>query len=1071
MSGPSLSGLEAVLSPVTSPDQTDQGAKFSQLLMELNQTHQHQVTGFQQRCQELDRSRKHYYTELKKALGAMKNLKTENQRLQEQLRSTSGSKDACKSCATLQGALQQKEEELKSIRQEREQYVKSQEAQMKDLQNRLSELLSLQASNRQGQNLHVQNKSKKIKEPSAKDEDTSSDKDVPVRMEEGGQTEEVTIPYSDSQINGATKQVATRLHRQNKRVRYKENVKTSPDREEGKTLRGRQKKPLMLADTQGEFTQQLKMSRILVPDTLAVEASTESDEQNSQTENCKEEKENRKLKYHKANYRTDSSSAEEVIKENDPSGDPACDPITMIPDTMAMEDDHDETRMLMSPPSCSSTPVNYMGKPGALANQKPPRNVVTNQQPASRQVKCSAAEQPQQKVLSAPDSPEADMSPPVSPTFGRPACPAAVHVSTTNTTCESPLLFGDNVQVGTRVEESCQQKKVPTSQEIQPLRKAPNTSCAGSPSLQSPLVFRVKAEPVTQVDSDVSPLLLGVPKVKVKQEPRGHDPTRLTLRREFDKAAAAMGPSGMEVGGELEETEDTQQELSTKRRNRTSKTQEKRATRRSTRAATRVSEAVRSSPRVKNSQQNKKNSRGGKRKTCFDDDSDISEDDGADIRPKGKSSRNKRVMSSQSSSKQKGGAPTEGSPGLKQLTLTQAMFNQKTELHRSKVFQGGLRKREPPQEDSDLRQALELSRKETSPHAVEEEEAVRLAVQRSIHDITNTREPGSRSQKHGGAKTRNRNTSAQSTSSETCRQALEDTFDPDSTFMPGKFKVPGVPSTSTQKDTQFQSQQYTNGPLNGSLDPDIQLTELDTTTLPVDSQVGGEERIGRGRKRNDVVKSGRGKTDISRLFDETTFGGEEGEDMDAGGDLGTPEVMQGRNVGKYRRKEQVGDDSDSCSDLFEVEDEWEADDPHDEEEDEQMEDRAARRGPRNLPNNLADFDRVPKKDAGPDYKYSKVVRKKDERRKLHGHDCQCCKDWYGDMSESQKKLRMKATSRHRQQHSPTSTPPHFWSLGFPDTQECKTRGYLKATQTPPPRKKRRRPYKQKFSPVKKGQKD
>ncbi|XP_078671842.1 uncharacterized protein LOC144911609 [Branchiostoma floridae x Branchiostoma belcheri] len=1095
MSGPSLSGLEPV---PDLPGHSDLGAKFTQLLMELNQTHQHHVTGFQQRCQELDKSRKHYYTELKKALGAIKNLKTENQRLQEQLKSlrTSGSTDACKNCMTLQRVLDQKEEELKSIRLERDQYVRAQEAQMKTLQNRLSELLNLQPSHK---HVHVQNRNEMATELFAKDGDTSSDNDVPVlTLKQGVQT----VPGSDSETNVTTKQAATRLHRQNKRVRYKENTKTSPNGEEGKASKIRQKKHLVLEDTQGEFTQQMKMSRILVPDTLAVNASTESDEQQNspQTgqETSTEEKESRK---------------EERIQE-DSSGDPACDPITMIPETMAMEDDMDETRMLMSPPSCSSTPVNHPGKPGTLANQKPARStlanqklamkVVTNQQQVNRQTKGSAVEQPQQKqVLSEPDSPEAVPSPPVSPTFGRPACPV-----NTNTTCESPLLFGDNVQGGAgEGVESCHPRKVPTSQEIQPLVKAPHASFAVSPALQSPLVLKIKAEPLTQVDSDVSPLLLGGPNFKVKQEPQGHDPTRLTLQGQFDKAAA-----GNEVVGELEETEDTQQGLHTKRRSRASMVQERRAPRRSTRAAAaRESEAVRSSPRrVKLSQQGRASGRGGKRKTCFDDDdSDILEDDSSATRAKGKRRKNKRVTtSSQSSGKQKSGVPTESSPGLKQLTLTQAMFNQKTELHRSAVFRGGLRgKKDPPRgEDRDLQEALELSRTETSPHAVAEEEAVRLAVQRSIHDITNTGEPAhqvqkpmngaknrnrnvsaqstsrencrqglkdtsfdpdsrlQRAQKPGGAKKRNRNASARSTSSENCQQPLEDTsFDPDSTFLPGKFKVPGVPTTSTQKDAAlFHSQQYSNRPLNGSLDPDIQLTELDTTTLPIDSRGFGQERE---KKKNDAGVSGRGKTDISRLFDDETAVGEENDSDTDNENLGTPGVMQRKSVGKHRRKEPVGDDS--CSDLFEGEEEWEVDDPHEEED--QVEDRAEGRGSRVLSHNLADFDRVPRKDAGPNYKYSKVVRKRDERRKLHGHDCQCCKDWYGDMSESEKKLRMKATSRHRQRHSPTSTPEHFWSLGFPTTQECKTRGYLKATQTPPPRKRRRRPYKQNFSPVKTGQ--
>ncbi|XP_054707867.1 uncharacterized protein MAL8P1.12-like [Uloborus diversus] len=98
--------------------------------------------------------------------------------------------------------------------------------------------------------------------------------------------------------------------------------------------------------------------------------------------------------------------------------------------------------------------------------------------------------------------------------------------------------------------------------------------------------------------------------------------------------------------------------------------------------------------------------------------------------------------------------------------------------------------------------------------------------------------------------------------------------------------------------------------------------------------------------------------------------------------------------------------------------------------------------------NMNSFDRLPFPEE-PKYKYKEeTVRKKAERRQLVGYDCKECEKYYSDLglSEKEKQQRLKKCSRHRAKFVPPSTPEHFWELDFPDTQECKTRGYLNATQ-------------------------
>ncbi|GFU37408.1 DNA endonuclease RBBP8 [Nephila pilipes] len=109
--------------------------------------------------------------------------------------------------------------------------------------------------------------------------------------------------------------------------------------------------------------------------------------------------------------------------------------------------------------------------------------------------------------------------------------------------------------------------------------------------------------------------------------------------------------------------------------------------------------------------------------------------------------------------------------------------------------------------------------------------------------------------------------------------------------------------------------------------------------------------------------------------------------------------------------------------------------------------------------NINSFDRLPKREE-PNYKYKEAtVRKKSERKQLNAFDCRECEKYYADLglSEEEKQKRMKNCSRHRSKFAPPATPEHFWELDFPDTQECKARGYLNETQKVTLKTHRRRP--------------
>ncbi|XP_029385389.1 DNA endonuclease RBBP8 [Echeneis naucrates] len=100
----------------------------------------------------------------------------------------------------------------------------------------------------------------------------------------------------------------------------------------------------------------------------------------------------------------------------------------------------------------------------------------------------------------------------------------------------------------------------------------------------------------------------------------------------------------------------------------------------------------------------------------------------------------------------------------------------------------------------------------------------------------------------------------------------------------------------------------------------------------------------------------------------------------------------------------------------------------------------------------------------PTFAHVAVVRKKDERRKLKGTTCKECEVYYAHLPEEEKQKKLSACSRHRFLYIPPCTPENFWEVGFPSTQTCIDRGYIKEEKNPQMRLRRRLPLNALFSP-------
>ncbi|XP_010072340.1 PREDICTED: DNA endonuclease RBBP8, partial [Pterocles gutturalis] len=115
------------------------------------------------------------------------------------------------------------------------------------------------------------------------------------------------------------------------------------------------------------------------------------------------------------------------------------------------------------------------------------------------------------------------------------------------------------------------------------------------------------------------------------------------------------------------------------------------------------------------------------------------------------------------------------------------------------------------------------------------------------------------------------------------------------------------------------------------------------------------------------------------------------------------------------------------------------------------------------------FKSYERKNVVLDFPHIEVVRKKEERRKLPGHTCKECEIYYADIPEEEREKKLASCSRHRFRYIPPNTPENFWEVGFPSTQTCVERGYIKEDLAPCQRPKRRQPYAVMFSPKAKEQ--
>ncbi|KAH9851047.1 DNA repair protein endonuclease SAE2/CtIP C-terminus-domain-containing protein [Lenzites betulinus] len=109
------------------------------------------------------------------------------------------------------------------------------------------------------------------------------------------------------------------------------------------------------------------------------------------------------------------------------------------------------------------------------------------------------------------------------------------------------------------------------------------------------------------------------------------------------------------------------------------------------------------------------------------------------------------------------------------------------------------------------------------------------------------------------------------------------------------------------------------------------------------------------------------------------------------------------------------------------------------------------------------YELDPTNNNGVDFQYEEVVRDKQLRKHMHASDCECCRDYYDAVGPLPPRLQAplwrspestpskpsrnepfeaaaieehkQAISRHRQHWARAKTPPGYWNIGFPDTQE------------------------------------
>ncbi|KAJ3021677.1 hypothetical protein HKX48_008056 [Thoreauomyces humboldtii] len=88
---------------------------------------------------------------------------------------------------------------------------------------------------------------------------------------------------------------------------------------------------------------------------------------------------------------------------------------------------------------------------------------------------------------------------------------------------------------------------------------------------------------------------------------------------------------------------------------------------------------------------------------------------------------------------------------------------------------------------------------------------------------------------------------------------------------------------------------------------------------------------------------------------------------------------------------------------------------------------------------------APTSDDPVPFAYHEVVRNKERRKKMHAEDCPCCTGFYktsgplkahAELGAPDSVDRIQKVGRHRHLHKPPNTPPGYWDLNFPTTQEA-----------------------------------
>jgi len=83
---------------------------------------------------------------------------------------------------------------------------------------------------------------------------------------------------------------------------------------------------------------------------------------------------------------------------------------------------------------------------------------------------------------------------------------------------------------------------------------------------------------------------------------------------------------------------------------------------------------------------------------------------------------------------------------------------------------------------------------------------------------------------------------------------------------------------------------------------------------------------------------------------------------------------------------------------------------------------------------LSDSQTPPKAN----FKYVDSTRKKEDREKLVGRECELCNQFYdaieGDYNHFDRTKFVHDCSKHRSKFTPPPTPPHMWDIGFPDSE-------------------------------------